>query len=73
MDAHKTKDIKEGGTCLSAYCVCKDEVCLEIKCDPCDFNTKCTIIASGRLNTVDGKIDYGVFYDDKHEGSRHVN
>ncbi|CAD8078964.1 unnamed protein product [Paramecium primaurelia] len=70
-DITESRDVKKDGTCLSSECVCHEKKCYEIMCEECDFETSCTIIASGRLNTPEGGRDYAVFFEDSHEPSRH--
>ena len=71
-DITESRDVKKDGTCLSSECVCHEKKCYEIMCEECDFETSCTLIASGRLNTPEGGRDYAVFFEDSHEPSRHV-
>jgi hypothetical protein len=37
-----------------------------------DYENYCTLVASGRLEKVNGDHDYSVFYEEKRLSSRHV-
>lgn len=65
------KNFDKDKGCEAINCICENDTCYNFVCN-CDYETTCTLIASGRMLTVSGKEDYRVFWEAKHEGSRHV-